>query len=52
MTNFERIKEMSVEELAYFLHSVNLSLSDVMESGKEFYTDNDIIDWLERDDTQ
>ena len=34
MTNFEQIKEMSVEELAYFLHTVNLSL-------------NDIIDWLE-----
>lgn len=47
MTNFERIKEMSVGELAYFLHSVNLSLSDVMKSDKEFYTDNDIIDWLQ-----
>ena len=46
MTNFQRIKEMSVDELAYFLHSVNLSLSDVMKSDKEFYTDNDIIDWL------
>ena len=51
MTNFERIKEMSVEELAYFLHSVNLSLSDVMKSGKGFYTDNDIIDWLENEIT-
>ena len=47
MTNFERIKEMSVEELAYFLHTVNLSLSDVMKSSKDFYIDNDIIDWLE-----
>lgn len=51
MTNIERIKKMSVEELAYFLHSVNLSLSDVMKSRKEFYSDNDIIDWLERGDT-
>lgn len=47
MTNFERIKEMSVEELAYFLHSVNLSLSVIMKLGREYYTENDIIDWLE-----
>lgn len=51
MTNFKRIKEMSVEELAYFLHNVNLSLSDVMKSSKEFYTDNDIIDWLQSENS-
>ena len=47
MTNFERIKEMSVEELAYFLHKVNLSLSAIMKLGREYYTENDIIYWLE-----
>ena len=40
-----------VEELAYFLHTVNLSLSDVMKSGKGFYTDNDIFDWLKSENT-
>ena len=47
MTNFERIKEMSVEELAYFLHKVNLSLSVIMKLDREYYTENDIIYWLE-----
>lgn len=48
MTNFERIKEMSVEELAIFLRQIKIDFcGQTIIDEKCFFTSDDVCVWLE-----
>ena len=48
MTNFERIKGMSVEELAVFLRQIRTDdFGQSVIDEKLFFNSNDVCEWLE-----
>ena len=48
-TNFERIKDMSIEEMARFLRHIRYDEFGTMIIEEALlFTDNDFIEWIER----
>lgn len=49
MTNYERIKNMSVEEMVLFLHSINHFGYGFMNIDGEVITNEGLKKWLEKE---
>lgn len=49
MTNYERIKNMSVEEMVLFLHSINHFGYGYMHIDGTILVNENLLDWLNRE---
>lgn len=50
MTNLERIRQMTVEELISFLKMTDFTKIIPVIEGEYFFTDEDLLAWFERED--
>lgn len=52
-TNYDRIRNMSVEELARFIMHIEKDIfNQTIIEGKILFTDNDFYEWLEAEVTE